>query len=49
MICEKYDGFRAMWIGEKSYFVTKGGVLISAPEFITKQLPHDMDLDGESW
>ena len=46
---EKYDGFRVMWIGEKSHFVTKGGMIIVPPKFISLQLPNDLNLDGELW
>jgi hypothetical protein len=48
-ISEKLDGFRAMWIGNKSYFVTKGGLKIEPPLFIKNQLPNDLNLDGELW
>ena len=38
-----------MWIGEKSYFITKGGLQIIPPKFISNQLPNNMNLDGELW
>lgn len=48
-ITEKYDGFRAMWMGKDKYFVTRGGVIVDPPVFIQQQLPRDVHLDGELW
>jgi ATP-dependent DNA ligase len=47
-ISEKFDGFRAMWIFERSCFVTRGGLSILPPKFIANQLPN-INLDGEIW
>lgn len=38
-----------MWIGNKSHFITKGGMIIEPPKFVINQLPNDLNLDGELW
>ena len=43
---EKYDGFRAIWDGEK--FISKNGNVFYAPKEFTKGFPK-VRLDGELW
>jgi DNA ligase-1 len=46
LLSEKYDGFRAIWDGEK--FISKNGNVFYAPEEFTKGFPK-VRLDGELW
>jgi len=46
LLSEKYDGFRAVWDGEK--FISKNGNVFFAPESFTKGFPK-VTLDGELW
>lgn len=48
LLSEKLDGVRARWIGELRVFVGRSGVVFSAPEWFTRDLP-SIDLDGELW
>lgn len=41
-----------MWISSKQYFITKGGIIIKPPQFISNQLPKEdinINFDGELW
>ncbi|KAJ0392286.1 hypothetical protein P43SY_003600 [Pythium insidiosum] len=44
---EKLDGVRAFWHAEKQVFLSRLGNVFPAPEWFTKCLPKDQDLDGE--
>lgn len=46
LMSEKYDGYRAIWDGEK--FISKYGNVFYAPEEFTKGFPK-VRLDGELW
>ena len=46
LMSEKYDGYRAIWDGEK--FISKNGNVFYAPEEFTKGFPK-VRLDGELW
>tara|TARA_Y100001938_G_scaffold149071_1_gene234709 strand:+ start:127 stop:1554 length:1428 start_codon:yes stop_codon:yes gene_type:complete len=46
LLSEKYDGFRAIWDGEK--FISKNGNIFYAPKDFTKGFPK-VRLDGELW
>jgi len=43
----KYDGIRAIWQG--SYFMTRHGKRLNAPEWFTAKMPKNVRLDGELW
>lgn len=45
-VSEKLDGVRGFWNGKQ--LLTRGGHLITAPEWFTEVLP-DVPLDGELW
>ena len=45
-LSEKLDGWRAAWIAKDRHFVTRGGRIITPPEWFS--MP-DVDLDGELW
>ena len=47
IMSEKLDGVRCYWNGKSFY--TRTGHMIFAPENFVKDLPVDMDLDGELW
>ena len=47
LISEKYDGCRAYWDGSQLW--TRGGNVINAPKWFTRDLPADQQLDGEIW
>lgn len=44
-LTEKYDGYRALCINGKLY--TRNGNQIICPEWFSKLLPHNLNLDGE--
>jgi len=46
LMSEKFDGFRAVWDGEK--FISKNGNVFYAPKEFTKDFPK-VPLDGELW
>ena len=46
LMSEKFDGFRAVWDGEK--FISKNGNVFYAPKEFTKGFPK-VPLDGELW
>ncbi|CAG8437533.1 7141_t:CDS:10 [Diversispora eburnea] len=46
-ISEKLDGVRAFWCGKKGKFFSRLGNVYEAPDWFTKDLPRDVDLDGE--
>jgi DNA ligase-1 len=46
LMTEKYDGIRLYW--NKTAFYTRQGRMVSAPSFLTSQLPQ-VSLDGELW
>ncbi|TPX72655.1 hypothetical protein SpCBS45565_g00224 [Spizellomyces sp. 'palustris'] len=48
-ISEKYDGVRAYWDSKAQKMVSRLGNVFGVPEWFTRDLPKDMDLDGELW
>ncbi|RHZ62883.1 hypothetical protein Glove_334g34 [Diversispora epigaea] len=46
-ISEKLDGVRAFWCGKKGKFFSRLGNVYEAPDWFTKDLPRDVDFDGE--
>ena len=46
-MCEKYNGIRAYWDGEDFY--SRLGNHLEAPEWFIRDLPNDVELDGELW
>lgn len=47
LMSEKLDGVRTKWIGKERIFISRGGNQFHAPDWFTKDLPDDEDLDGE--
>lgn len=45
---EKYDGVRAIYLGNNRLVTTRGD-LIKAPSYFFKQFPENIPLDGELW
>ena len=48
-ISEKLDGIRAYWSHKDKKLYTRSGFVIDTPAWFTKELPKDMDFDGEIW
>lgn len=46
-ISEKLDGVRAFWDAKQRAFLSRLGNVYPAPDWFTKGLPDDVDLDGE--
>jgi hypothetical protein len=34
-----------MWISSKQYFITKGGIIMKPPQFISNQLPKHININ----
>jgi len=48
-VSEKYDGVRAIYLGEKGKLVTCRGIKIDVPRDFFEQFPEGYILDGELW
>lgn len=49
LISEKLDGIRAIYDSKKKKFITKNGNQINAPDFFFKNIPENINFDGELW
>jgi DNA ligase-1 len=48
-LSEKLDGIRAYWDANEGELFTRNGNVIYAPDFFIKDLPKNVNLDGELW